>query len=125
MHQNKTAQGESYLIWWNFYSFLHDFNSNKRLQIPAQESLKPIFENQPPFNPNFEFDFQSIPTAPITSATVASRPNFQPTDLEANDEIEQIKPQKFHTAKKVSAMVVVAFIILGWFLYLVKSAYAA
>ena len=81
--------------------------------------MKPIFENQPPFNPNFKFDVQSTPTALTTQTT---RPDAQATDLEAYNQIEKIKSRKFHTAKKISAMILVAFIILGWFSYFVKHA---
>ena len=42
--------------------------------------------------------------------------------LNKHNEIEKIKSRKFHTAKKISAMILVAFIILGWFSYFVKHA---
>ena len=79
--------------------------------------MKPIFENQPPFNPNFKFDVQSTPTAPSSSTKATIKPEALSTDPEANNEIEQVKSQKCHTAKKISAMILVACLILGWFSY--------
>ena len=79
--------------------------------------MKPIFENQLPFNPNFVSNAQSTPTAAIAAINDYDNvPDVQQTDLEANIQIKPtVKSQKLKSAEKAFALFLLIFIILGWF----------